>query len=144
MKCKDIEKLIPLYAEHMLDAKVREKVEEHLKHCSHCRELVDIEKRITEDLTDFLNFQLEEMEIKSPAKRKPFFKFTALAAASLIAAFAFFFFATLNKEKGRPIEVKEIVYSKPRIKDIVFIDKKANTKVNKIGRNIYVIEITRR
>ncbi len=142
MKCKDIEKLIPLYARNLLEESIKQKVERHLENCPKCHRLLELEKKITEDLIEFLDFQAGNQKIKFPEKRRNYLKMAGLIAALFIAAFAFFF--SLSEKSGGVVKIKEIAYSSPQIKNIVRIDRNVETKVKKIDKNIYVIEILRR
>ena len=154
MKCKEIQNLIPLCIKGMLTEKEQKEVLQHIENCSECKKTLKLEVEITRGIEDLLNGEYEETlpinysfiednqnkeqgKYNFKAFKKLFFAF----AAAILIAFVLFIF---NKNKELTItepKIKCVKISEPKIQKIVFIDGKLNTKVNKVGENIYLIQI---
>lgn len=154
MKCKEIQDLIPLYLKGMLTEKEQQEVLQHIENCEECKKALELETEITKGIEDMFTNEYEEI----PSLNYSFFenrqttnenkfgfnafkKLTFAFAAAILISFVLFIF---NKNKELTItepEIQCVKISEPKIQKIVFIDGKLKTKVNKVGENIYLIQI---
>ena len=154
MKCKEIQDLIPLYLKGMLTEKEQQEVLKHIENCNECKKALELELEITKGIEDMLTNEYKEISpltysfvenSKTAYENKfgfnAFKKLTFAFAATILISFALFLF---NKNRELTItepEIQCVKISEPKIQKIVFIDEKLNTKVNKVGENIYLIQI---
>ena len=154
MKCKEIQNLIPLYLKGMLTEKEQKEVLQHIETCSECKKTLELEIEITKGIEDFfieeyegispVNYSFIEHKQNTEQKKynlNTFKKLTFAFAATILIAFMLFLFNKNRQLTIREPEIKCVQISKPKIQNIVFIDGKLKTKVNKVGENIYLIQI---
>ncbi|MBC8061594.1 MAG: zf-HC2 domain-containing protein [Clostridiaceae bacterium] len=70
MKCIKFIKLIPNYFDNEVDSKVKEEMEDHIKHCQSCKEELDKRKKL---MTSFKSV-LEEEEVKFKSRKDEIIK----------------------------------------------------------------------
>ncbi|BBB32626.1 hypothetical protein TTHT_1089 [Thermotomaculum hydrothermale] len=153
MNCKEIQKLIPLYLKGLLDENKKIEIEKHIALCKECTDTLRLEKQIEESLSEFFEEEFEKatplnIEFKE-TKKETFLKFSMfnkLAIAIAASFFIAFIIFLSGKQKNKTIKIttpviRTVQFSSPIIKDVVFIDGKLKTRVNKVGDNIYMIKI---
>ncbi len=156
MNCKEIQNLLPLFLKGMLDQQQEKEISRHLENCANCKEALEMEKTITNNLQNLFESEFKKAKIsfnniqtqkKHIDRKKDFTLFKKILfglAASLIIAIGLIFFinrTSTSKITIKQPEIQNIKISTPVIKKIVFIDRKTQIKVNKLGNNIYLIHL---
>ncbi len=156
MNCKEIQNLLPLFLKGMLDQQQEKEISRHLENCSNCKKALEMEKTITNNLQNLFESEFKKAKIsfnniqtqkKHIDRKKDFTLFKKILfglAASLIIAISLIFFinrTSTSKITIKQPEIQNIKISTPVIKKIVFIDRKTQIKVNKLGNNIYLIHL---
>ncbi len=156
MKCEKVQKKLPLYLKGLIDNKQKKEIFKHLENCSNCKKALEMEKAITNNLQNLFESEFKESKIsfrdiktqKKHIERKRnltlFKKFLFGLAASFVIAIGLIFFinrTSTSKITIKQPEIQNIKISTPVINKIVFIDKKTQIKVNKLGNNVYLIHL---
>ncbi len=153
MRCKEIQKLIPLYLKGLLSEEERQEVLKHLEECSECNKALELEKEIESGIEEWFTSEfdnspcldysfLKRIQIEEKEQSASLFKrfSLALAATVLVALTMFIFKKTREITISNP-RIQCVKISEPQIKQAVFINEKLKTKVNKLGDNVFLIQI---
>ncbi len=155
MNCKDVQKLLPLYLKKLIEEPMLSEISSHVENCLNCKKALEFEKEITRGIEEL--FETEFREIKHDFStsantrkangRKTFTlikKITLAFAATIILTAGLLFFKQTRNFKSIVVtqpKIETVKISEPLIKDIVFIDGKLKTNVNKLGNNVYLVQI---
>ncbi len=153
MRCKEIQKLIPLYLKGLLNEEEKQEVLRHLKECNECNKALEFEKEIESGFEELFTSEFEKSssvdysflkgnQFEKKEQSANLFKRLSLAfAATIFITFTMFIF---NKNREITISnprIQCVKISEPQIKQAVFINEKLKTKVNKLGDNVFLIQI---
>ena len=153
MNCKEIQKLIPLFLKGLLNEEEKQEVLRHLEECSECNKELELEKEIDSGIEELFTSEFEKYssidysflkgnQFEEEEQSTNLFKRLSLGlAATILVTLTMFIF---NKNREITISnprIQCVRVSEPQIKQAVFINEKLKTKVNKLGDNVFLIQI---